>query len=542
MILSLNFNHDGSGVILNQGHIAAYVNTERFSRIKKHPGLREEDLDELFRQAGATIDDISFVILCNHGINYPEFLEAFGDKYTDVPFDYKLSPDFKRVEMRGRTIDCAYNPDHFLCHAAASYYFSPFNSALTFAYDPMGSGAYIGVENRLSPFPLPVTRVGAIYSEISRAIGFGGLFGAGKTMGLAPLGKAAAGLTPALLEFAQNPLRVDDITPVIEEILDLAAKREIIVKGHKGKSWNAASAYIVQEFLETVLKHVLEQLFRANQRNKMAGKLAANPNLCLSGGTALNSVANEKVFRASNFSNFYAHPACGDDGTSIGAALYWWHHVLGHPKIPRQNSEAMYSVASYSSTSIKDAIRSFENRVESWSSTDYIAETAQYISEGKIVGWFNGASEIGPRALGNRSILADPRRADMCDKLNKKVKHRESFRPFAPSVLLEDAQGWFDAVESPYMLRVVRVKSREIPAVDHFGSARIQTVSAQDNSSYHALIKEFKDITGVPAVLNTSFNVGFEPIVETPEDALKTFVDSELDYLVFPGIIVKKAP
>jgi carbamoyltransferase len=266
----------------------------------------------------------------------------------------------------------------------------------------------------------------------------------------------------------------------------------------------------------------------------------------MSGGTALNAVANQACFERSEFQRLHFHPACGDDGTAIGAALWHWHHVLGMPRNSYRAADLMYSQRSYSAQDVDAALDSAvaENpgRLTITRSGDYLEKTARLLATGAIVGWFEGPSEVGPRALGHRSILADPRDPGMKDRLNAKVKFREHFRPFAPAVLNEHAMAWFGLADSPFMLRACPVLRPEVPAITHVdGTSRIQTVTAADNPSFHELISRFHRLTGVPLVLNTSLNTKGLPIDETPADALATLLGSGLDYLVFPRVIVGKA-
>jgi carbamoyltransferase len=540
-ILAINFNHDGAGVILSEGRLAAYVSTERFSRLKKHPGLRGVDLENLLHQAGLKLRDIDLVIVLNyHTMDSPEIPEKYGTTLQETWLRFTLSEDRKRIRVfgagqrSGHDIDCITNPDHYLAHAAAPYYFSPFDSAISFAYDVLGSGAYVGAANRLERIDFPESLVGLVYSIATGRLGFSPVFGAGKTMGLAPYGELAdASLETTLALMVSRGirrLRLDDVCGFISKY---AADKPKIVKGEGGE-WNATAAYCVQRLLELALSDILAGL------HQRAVELKVEPNLCLSGGTALNSVANQRCFGASRFRRLYLHPACGDDGTAIGAALHYWHHTLGNPKLKRTRREAMYSVRSYDAE-IEPALEEFKGELVVRKTADYIKEAARLVAAGKIIGWFQGASEIGPRALGNRSIVCDARRADMKRKLNSRVKFREMFRPFAPSVLNEHSVEWFGLKDSPFMLRVADVLRTGVPAITHVdGTARMQTVAERDNPAYYRLIEEFYRLTGVPMVLNTSFNIKGEPIVETPVDAIRSFLDSGMHHVVFKGYVLSK--
>ncbi len=538
-ILSINLNHDGAGVILSGGRLAAYVNTERFSRIKKQPGIRDGDLDSLLRQAGLGIEDIHLIILENYGCNYPDIEQKYKTDFKDTFVKFTLHPDGTSARIRGVDIPCIVNYDHFLCHSAAAYYFSPYESAMCFAYDPMGSGCFIGNENKLYPCAFPVSLAGLLYDRVSSEfLPFGGLFGAGKTMGLAPYGEHAdAAVSDTLRQFADKGIS----RPAMEqslEFIDLHAKNaDALVEG----KYNARYAYLAQELLELSLSRILKEMDAFMQDLQRVHGVGVEPNLCLGGGAALNSVANQKCFESSPFNSLYLHPACGDDGTAIGAALYHWHHVMDNPKIPRTNREAMYSVKTYGEATVRDALEKHRHRLTVSADAGYIASTARLLADGKIIGWFHGASEIGPRALGNRSILCNPALPHMKDTLNSRVKFREGFRPFAPSVMREHAADWFDIDDSPFMLRVAKLKRGGVPAITHCdGTARVQTVRREDNPPYYDLIQSFHRLTGVPMLLNTSFNIKGEPIVETPLDAVASFLDSDIDALVFPGLMVTK--
>jgi carbamoyltransferase len=536
-ILAVNFNHDGSAVLLRDGRIAAYVNTERYSRFKKHPGVREQDLVELLDQAALTPERIDHAILCNRGANYPEVIERYRTDFRDGWVEYALAPDERRVRILGVEIPCHVNPPHFLCHAALAYYFSPFDGAVSLACDPLGSGAYLGTANRLTRLDVPSCHIGAVYCEVSRLLGFGALYGAGKTMGLSPYGTVDDAERGELERLCSGGVTGERVPALVGAIRSLGEKRPVFVE-ERGKRWNATQAALVQEALEIALDGLLEELFDAawGRASRSDGV-----DLCLSGGTALNSVANEKCHARSRFDGLYLHPACGDDGTAIGAALHHWHHVLGNGKLPHAHREAMYGIRTYPASSVDAAVARFDADVEVVRTDAWIERAADALARGAIVGWFDGASEIGPRALGHRSILANPTLPGMKDAINQRVKFRERFRPFAPAVLEDHAETWFGLPVSPFMLRVAPVLKDGVPAVTHHDrTARIQTVGPEDDPRFFALLSAFFQRTGVPMVLNTSFNVGGEPIVETPEHALRSFLACDLDVLVFPGMIVTK--
>jgi carbamoyltransferase len=288
--------------------------------------------------------------------------------------------------------------------------------------------------------------------------------------------------------------------------------------------------------LQAVTEEIGLHLTRSLQRT------TGEQNLCLAGGVALNCVMNGRILRESGFKDVFVQPMANDAGTSLGAALYVYHMKLGHPRV--EPLRDIYLGSEFTSEEFGKALG--RHPVRWHRSEDPAREVAHLLADGKIIGWFQGRMEVGPRALGNRSILADPRRAEMKDVINARVKHREGFRPFAPSVLEEKADDYFDrAYTSPYMILnfEVRPEKRDvIPAVTHVdGTARVQTVARAVNPLYYRLIEEFERLTGVPVLLNTSFNVRGEPIVHTPDDAIRCFLSTGMDRLVLGDHIVEKA-
>lgn len=532
VILAINFNHDGAAVILHDGRIAGFVCTERRSRLKKHPGLREEDLDELLDQAGMSLAEVDHALLCNlHNMDSPDIVTLHGSQLKHTWCEFWINQRNDTVRIRGHEIPCTVNPDHHTLHAAAPYYTSPFDSAISLAIDPLGCRAFAGKAEKMYPLHRGfdqwfTANVG--YTSVAEMLFGSSIVGAGKVMGLAPYGRTDA----------VDAVDWKAIT-TFAELVTLASADPVMVRVGE-QDLNATLAYCVQLGLERQLGAVLDDLAAVCGRNGIAF------NLCLSGGTALNAVANDACFRASDFVGLHLHPACGDDGTAIGAALWYWHHVLGRPRSEHDPASLMYSVRRYNTAQVAKAVdqarAQHRGRLVVESNVDHVARAVELLEAGATVGWFDGASEIGPRALGHRSILADPRSSTVRDHLNARVKHREAFRPFAPSVLNEHAAAWFGLADSPYMLRASAVLSPEVPAITHVdGTSRIQTVAAADNPTYHALIDRFRERTGVPMVLNTSLNTKGLPIDETPADAIDTLLNTALDHLVFPGLVLSKA-
>lgn len=569
-ILSCNYNHDGSAAILSDGKIKAYLSTERFSRIKKHPGATKEVFDELFKIAEVSPADIDLYLLNN--LNYMFAPKYYSDNngyfqntwenfiiedtdengkkvFLDVK-DYGLDPHSKdffpkiknnranfqtHAYFRGFRRPCIINPPHYLSHASAVYYSSPFDSSIIFVWDPTGFEAFIGKGNKIYPIfndqDLRMINLGQIYAQVSEQIlSEDSLTGAGKMMGLSAYGAKA--LNKNIFDY--NLFLNKDYDNFFK-ILKNESEKDTLYYKERLKELNATKAFVVQSIFENQLEYIFKLAYQYSVLHDI------EPNICLSGGSTLNCIANEKAFKKSKFKNIFLHPACGDDGTSIGSALAYWHNELGNPKQKYSNADLMYSRKEYTSKDIKDSMDLFQDRINFRADTDYIKIAAELLSNGKVLAWFDGGSEIGPRALGHRSILADPRSKTIRDFLNGEVKSRESYRPLAPSILEEYSEKWFDIKDSPFMLRAAKILKDSLPGISHVDqTSRPQTVNEKDNLNYYNLIKAFFEITGVPMVLDTSFNVKGEPIVESPKDAIKSFLNSRIDALIFPNLIVTK--
>ena len=380
--------------------------------------------------------------------------------------------------------------------------------------------------------------LGDMYTQATRFLGFG-VLEEGKTMGLAAYG------TDALCDQFMQKVRLGrrgtyqlsrDVVRQYQHRDPLAIYEAVWGKRRATDApftqRHEDLAYAVQHALEEALIHLANYLHRKT----------GSKNICLSGGVALNSVANQKILERTPFEQMFIQPAASDAGTALGNALYGWHVLMRKPKTYVMKHD--YLGREYSDAEILAAVESFDH-VRAEKQPDLARWAAEQIAEGKIIGWFRGGSEFGPRALGHRSIICDPRRAEMKDILNLRVKHRESFRPFAPSVLLEEAEEYFELGRpSPFMLLVAKVREDKcdvVPAITHAdGTARVQTVTKEQNGIYYDLIREFKQITGVPLILNTSFNLSTEPIVESPGDAIRSFLASDMDFLVLNDFVVTK--
>ena len=480
-----------------------------------------------------------------------------------------------------KKIDCNFDSnkllfsEHHLSHAASAFYPSPFKEAVILTLDGVGEWATttvgIGCGNKIDivkeiHFP---HSLGLLYSAFTYYTGFKVNSGEYKVMGLAPYGTPkykdlilkkivdlkddgsfrldqsyfnyATGLTMTNDKFSKlfgQPVRKPESDQLTQFHMDIAA-----------------SVQAVTEEIVLTLTRSLAQEYKI-------------PNLCMAGGVALNCVANGKILRDKSFKNIWIQPAAGDAGGALGCALAYWHQELNKPRQAQKNDSmrGSYLGPQFNRSQIEQELDSCRAKYHTVSSDEMFEQVSEALSKGKAVGWFQGRMEFGPRALGARSILGDPRSESMQKTLNLKVKYRESFRPFAPSVMREDVNSWFEAdYDSPYMLLVdsvkkdkqremseeekklfgiekLNIKRSEIPAVTHVDySARIQTVHKETNPSYHKLLEKFKEKTGCPLLVNTSFNVRGEPIVCTPKDAFNCFMGTDIEMLVVGNTILHKS-
>ncbi|MFI7498576.1 carbamoyltransferase [Streptomyces sp. NPDC049687] len=544
-------NHDFSACLVENGEIAVGIEEERLTR-RKYAVNVNSLANQCWRYC-----------LTTRGVRLGE-VEAIVADDTLLPSCY--------FPFRSRTTLIR----HHLAHAASAFYPSPFPEAAILVVDGAGSlfegrgvetltmsvgnGTEITEISKVygtnwSTDGLRETRVyqagdsdhslGFMYKAVSKAIGFTlyeegrwYLTEDGKTMGLAPYGtdryRAEFHRWLDLLPQGRYALRLKDggLLEFVEHALDGFEGDERFARG-------ADLAWAAQDLLETAVLHAADWLHRETGLTR----------LCLAGGVALNSVANGKILRGTPFTEVYAQPAAGDNGCAVGCA-YYGYHVLGEqprPRGPKAPASAprpqthTYLGRSYGTEEIRAALEASGLPHRRVARPARLA--AGLLPQGALIGWFTGGSEFGPRALGHRSILADPRRAEMKDILNSKVKHREGFRPFAPAVLAERAAEYFELdIESPYMLIVAPVredKRQEVPAITHVdGTARVQTLTPEANGSFYELVARFSELTSVPVVLNTSFNDRGEPIVETPDQALAFFGPSQLDYLFLEDFVV----
>ena len=581
LIVGLNAYHgDVAAAVLRDGQLIAAVEEERFSRIKHVAGFPAEAIARGLAMAQARADEVDVWAIARgrrvHLLQKAKFALTHrpaaallgqyrnsGSKFARIPDVIARAFKLPIAEVEARTKYVEHHPSHL----ASAFHTSGFEEAACCAIDGFGDfvsmSAGHGHRGRIDVldrvyFP---HSLGLLYLAITQYLGFKKFGDEFKVMGLAPYGKPARAdairqllhldrggrfrlalgffrhwTGEVAMDWASGEPAVPDVyTDRLIELLGPArGPGEPVTGAHEDL---AASVQLV---FEEAAFHVLRGV---HDRTGL-------DSLCLAGGCAMNSVANGKIRRSTPFRHVFVQPAAGDNGTALGAALHAWHESAPRPVSPRM--EHSYWGTEYHAGEIAAVIKASGaaepgGRCE-WATLDdetaLCRDTAALIAAGNIVGWFQGRMEWGARALGNRSILADPRRADMRDVINQKIKFRERFRPFAPSVLAESIDEYFvDAVHDPFMLQVYPVRPEKrgvIPAVTHVdGSGRLQSVSEVSNARYWALIRAFRDQTGVPVLLNTSFNEN-EPIVERPEQALDCFMRTDMDVLVMGPHVLRK--
>ncbi|HWZ61153.1 MAG TPA: carbamoyltransferase C-terminal domain-containing protein [Gemmatimonadaceae bacterium] len=580
-ILGINAYHgDVSAALVHDGVLVAAVEEERFRRVKHWAGFPTMAIRSVLAQAGIQGADVAHVAISRAPMAHLARKALFALTHRPDP---KLILDRIRngrkvravgdplrealglaVGARGPTV---HQVEHHPAHLASSFFVSPFADAACCAIDgfgdfvstsfAVGSGSSLDVLDRIY-FP---HSLGMMYTAVTQHLGFMGYGDEFKVMGLAPYGKPAhtaelqqlvrlrdGGRFELDLRFFRHwsdgvEMEWDDGYPTLGRVF--TADLEALLGPARAPAdpltpRHEDIAHSLQVVHEESVFHVLNGLY---ERTK-------NPRLCLAGGCAMNSVANGKVRTRTPFREVYIQPASGDNGTALGAAYYVWNELLGGGRVFEMTHGYWGPAHDEAATIAAIAGRedgTWRYEVERHETTDDVARaTARLLADGQVVGWYQGRMEWGARALGNRSIVADPRRADVRDLINTKIKFREKFRPFAPSIAEEALHDYFvDAVPDPFMIQVYPVRPEKravIPAVTHAdGSGRLQTVSARTNPTYYALIKAFEALTGVPVVLNTSFNEN-EPIVDTPQQALDCFLRTRMDAIVLGHAIVRRVP
>jgi len=584
------FYHDSAACILKDGEIIAAAQEERFTRKKHDPSYPHNAIEFVLKYANLRLSNVDQIVFFEKPfLKFERLLEtyvAFAPKgfasfSKAMPLWIKeklfqknlLFNKLKEHDKNYKSDENIFFSDHHLSHAASAFFPSPFEDAIILTADGVGEWATttvaIGKGNKLDikkeiHFP---HSLGLLYSAFTFYTGFKVNSGEYKLMGLAPYGNPI--YEDKILQLVDikedGTFRLDQdyfnyatgLTMTSSKFHDLFGQEPRNPKYEKLTQFHMDIAASIQKVTEDIMIN-LSKSIRKEYNIK---------NLCLAGGVALNCVANGKILKEKIFDNIWIQPAAGDAGGSLGAALALWHLDQGNERKINLNDDmkGSYLGPEFTQNQIEEELKSIGAIYESVNYEKLINFTSEHLSNEKAIGWFQGRMEFGPRALGGRSILGDPRSEKMQRNLNLKVKYRESFRPFAPSILKEDLSNWFNLnVESPYMLLVAEIKSEkkiemteeqkqlfgidklnikrsEIPAVTHVDySARIQTVNQKNNKYYYDLISKFKEITGCPVIVNTSFNVRGEPIVNTPTDAFNCFMGTELDYLVIGNCILEK--
>lgn len=556
------FYHDSAAALLVDGRVVAAAAEERFSRVKHDKSFPILAISYCMREAGIDYTAINHVvfyekpfikferILRTHIQHFPRGFRTFAQAMPiwlreRLDMRHTISRELKRVFEAKREWDIRFT-DHHISHATLAYFTSSYEEAAILVVDAVGEQATTsimhGKHGKITPlryqsFP---HSIGLLYSAVTYYLGFDVNSDEYKVMGLAPYGKISQEIKEKLhllvdisedgsiimneeyFTFMYGLRMVDD--KKWERFFGFPRRShgEPITDNHK------ALAAAVQEMTEDILLRLAKQ----------AKELTGCDRLCIAGGCALNCVAMGRIRQSGLFEDVFVPFAPGDDGGAIGAALYIDEAMTEQEN--RQELPSMYLGPSYSDQDIEHVLQVRGLCFEHLGDDRLYKTVAQVLADGKIVGWYQGRMEFGPRALGNRSILADPRRKEMKDIVNARVKFREAFRPFAPIVMEEYAADYFEYSNSPYMMFTTNVLKVNIPAVTHVdGTARIQTVKRSDNAHIHSLLEAFRQKTGVPVLLNTSFNVMGEPIVCSPEDAIHTFLNSGIDLLVINNYIVR---
>ena len=585
------FYHDSAATLVKNGEIISAVQEERFTRVKHDSSFPINSIKFLIKEQNIKISDVNYIVFYEKPfLKFERLLEtyvAFAPKgfvsfAKAMPLWLKeklfqknfLFNKLKEHDKNYKSDQNIFFSDHHLSHAASAFFPSPFDDAVVLTMDGVGEWATtsvgVGQDSTLEMvreihFP---HSLGLLYSAFTYYTGFRVNSGEYKVMGLAPYGE------PRFKNIILNnliDLKEDGSFRLNMEYFDYCTGLRMTNEKFDalfGGPPRAPETILTQREMDLAasIQSVIEEALLRLTRS-LAGEYKSE-NLCLAGGVALNCVANGRALRDGAFENIWIQPAAGDAGGALGAALAAYHLYKKQPRHTNRVQDAMvgsYLGPQYSESNIADRLTAVGAHFEIFDEETVIAKTADALAAEKAIGWFQGRMEFGPRALGGRSILGDPRSPNMQKTLNLKVKYRESFRPFAPSVLREDVSDWFELnTDSPYMLLVADIKKErqlqmsesekelfgieqlniprsDIPAVTHVDySARIQTVHKETNPRYHALLLAFKERTGCSVLVNTSFNVRGEPIVCSPEDAFRCFMGSGIDSLVIGNCYLEK--
>ncbi|HZT50033.1 MAG TPA: carbamoyltransferase [Hyphomicrobiaceae bacterium] len=587
------FYHDSAAALVVDGDVAAAAQEERFTRRKHDARFPAHAVAYCLEHAGARLSDLDAVVFYEKPlVKFERLLETYlsfaprGLRSFAMAMPVWLREKLFQKQVLARELgklDPGFDAgarllfsEHHLSHAASAFYPSPFEEAAVLTMDGVGewgtTSLAVGRGNRLEVlkemrFP---HSIGLLYSAFTYYLGFKVNSGEYKVMGLAPYGEPR--YVDRILEHIVD-LKADGSFRLDQRYFDYCTGLTMTSDAFArlfGKPVRNPETDLLTQFhmdMAASIQAVTEEIVLRLARSVRAE--TGQRNLCLAGGVALNCVANGRILRERIFDHIWVQPASGDAGGALGAALVGYHTFFGRPRtVSATEPDGMHGAylgPAFDDRSIAAALTKAGARYTALDESALIEATARALADGKAVGWMQGRMEYGPRALGARSILGDPRSPTMQKTLNLKVKYRESFRPFAPSVLREDVANWFELdADSPYMLLVAPVKVErqrpmseeqrllfgidklnvprsDIPAVTHVDySARVQTVHKETNPLYHALISRFRGLTDCPVLVNTSFNVRGEPIVCTPEDAFRCFMGSEIDVLVVGNCILRK--
>jgi carbamoyltransferase len=558
-ILGLNAYHgDAAAALVVDGELVAAAEEERFNRIKHCAGFPAEAARWCLSDAGLEPSDLNHVAVSRdpRANLWPKLRRAVRTRprYVKARLENARRVGTVRDELEralGSPVRAElHRVEHHHAHAASAFFVSPFEEAAILSLDGFGDFAStllaVGRGNRFEVLDhvLFPHSLGILYTAVTQWLGFPKYGDEGKVMGLAPYGDPERhlhemrelvrldGLFELGLEYFLHPREGVDLTwaegtPTIGR---LYSDRLVQLFGESRPDENVAAA--LQAVLEEAHLHLVRKLERRT----------GLPDICLAGGVALNAVANGRIRPETGFDGVYVQPAAGDSGTAVGAAYWVWNQHLGKPRGFVMEHAA--TGPEYTEDECVEAVRAAGLKASRLADDELFPEVARRIADGEVVGWFQGRMEFGPRALGNRSIVADPRRAEMKDVLNARIKHREPFRPFAPSILAEATGDGFEQNDpSPFMVLVYKTRPErraEIPAVNHVDdTGRLQTVEKRVNPRYHRLISEFARLTRVPVVLNTSFNEN-EPIVMSPAQAVETFLKTRMDTLVLGNLVISR--
>ena len=559
------YYHDSAASLVKNGKVVAAIEEERFSRKKFDDDFPYQSINYCLKESQLTSSDLDCVAFYDKSImkfdrlldNYiavaPRGLRSFLDVIPKWIHKRLWVKDEIKKHLKGFNGKILF-PEHHMSHAAYSYFTSPFDNASILTIDGVGEWTTTSYGKAcdskiqlLQDIRWPHS-LGLFYSAFTYFLGFQVNDGEYKLMGLASYGKpkfydliinnlidvkddGSIHLNMKYFAFTYDKVMTNK---KFEELFGIPVRTEDSKMEQIHFDIGASAQLVLEEIILKMVNHISKQ--------------SSSKNLCLGGGVALNGVSNYRILKESTFENIYIPPSPGDAGSAIGCALFANYSYFNQKRTINTSKSEMikenvYLGPSHSNEEIRSFLISNNIDFEELLTVELLKKVAKLISEKNVIGWFQGRMEWGPRALGNRSILADPRFKDMKDILNEKIKHRESFRPFAPSILEEYVSDFFELdIPSPYMLYVAKVKKPDlIPAVTHVdGTGRLQTVSNKSNKLYYDLISEFHKLTGVPVIINTSMNVRGEPIVNTPEQAYNMLKKTDMDYLVLGNFLVKR--